>query len=239
MSSVASQSNQQRLSSTQALLFILLVLLLGLVAYNFYLLNQRNTQETQYLALTTEIQVRAQQLAKAAGEAAVGNFEAFDELGRTRAIIDESIDTLRNGNPETGLPPSPDRVDAPLSTLEEIWSGINANASRILERSDLVVELADAASAFSSNIPRLQAQSDEVVRRMIETGAPTVQIYVASRQLALADRMLRRVNDILAGAQKSRLTRWVLTSSQKRGAEERIEAEREEATEAQPSGGER
>jgi twitching motility protein PilJ len=52
---------------------------------------------------------------------------------------------------------------------------------------------------FSTNIPQLQAQSDEVVRRMIETGAPTVQIYVAGRQLALADRMLRRVNEILAG----------------------------------------
>ncbi len=201
MSSVATQTTQQRLSPAQALLFILLVALLGLVAYNFYLLNQRNVQETQYLGLTTEIQVRAQQLAKASGEAAVGNFEAFDELGTTRNIIDESINTLRNGDPETGLPPSPERVNAPLSTLEEIWSGIDANAAAILERSDLVVELADAASAFSSNIPRLQAQSDEVVRRMIETGAPTVQIYVASRQLALADRMLRRVNDILAGGQ--------------------------------------
>jgi len=201
MSSVATQITQQRLSPAQALLFILLVALLGLVAYNFYLLNQRNVQETQYLGLTTEIQVRAQQLAKAAGEAAVGNFEAFDELGNTRAIIDESVNQLRNGNPQTDLPPSPDRVDAPLSTLQEIWSGIDTNTLAILDRSDLVVELADAASAFSSNIPRLQAQSDEVVRRMIETGAPTVQIYVASRQLALADRMLRRVNTILDGGQ--------------------------------------
>src|SRR5699024_8478362 len=124
-----------------------------------------------------------------------------DELGNTRNIIDESISTLRNGNPETGLPPSPAKVDAPLSTLEEIWSEIDASAARILERSDLVVELAESASAFSGNSPRLQAQSDEVVRRMIEAGAPTVQIYVASRQLALADRMLRRVNTILDGGQ--------------------------------------
>jgi hypothetical protein len=69
------------------LLFILLVLLLGALAYNFFLLNQRNQQETQYLGLTTDIQVRAQQLAKAAGEAAVGNFDAFDELRETRDII--------------------------------------------------------------------------------------------------------------------------------------------------------
>jgi twitching motility protein PilJ len=199
MSSAATQTSKQRVSSLQVLLFILLVLLLGLVAYNFFLLNERAQQETQYLGLTTDIQVRAQQLAKAAGEAAVGNFDAFDELRETRDIIDSAIRQLRRGNPEIGLPPSPARVNAPLSTMEEHWSRINEDANRILDRTDLVIELADSAAAFSTNIPQLQAQSDEVVRRMIETGAPTVQIYVAGRQLALADRMLRRVNEILAG----------------------------------------
>ncbi|TVQ35297.1 MAG: methyl-accepting chemotaxis protein, partial [Wenzhouxiangella sp.] len=181
------------------MLFVLLVLLLGLVAYNFFLLNQRNQQETQYLALTTDIQVRAQQLAKAAGESAVGNFDAFDELSRTRDIIDNAIRTLRRGSPATGLPPSPAQVNDALSTLEQLWSRIDGFAGQILDRTDLVIELADSAGAFSTNIPQLQAQSDEVVRRMIETGAPSVQIYVASRQLVLADRMLRRVGDIMAG----------------------------------------
>ncbi len=199
MSSAATQSTKQRVSSLQVMLFVMLVLLLGAVAYNFFLLNQRNLQETQYLGLTTDIQVRAQQLAKAAGEAAVGNFDAFDELRVTRDIIDDAIRQLRRGNPATALPPSPDQVNAPLSTLEELWSRINEDANRILDRTELVIELADSAAEFSTNIPQLQAQSDEVVRRMIETGAPSVQIYVAGRQLALADRMLRRVNEILAG----------------------------------------
>jgi twitching motility protein PilJ len=197
MSSVVTQSTEQRLSPAQLLLFALLVALMGLVAYNFYLLNQRNVQETQYLALTTDIQVRAQQLAKAAGESAVGNFDAFDELRETRNIIDNAIHTLRNGRGE--LPPSPAQVEDSLSTLEDQWGRIDEFASQILDRTDLVIELADSARAFSTNIPQLQAQSDEVVRRMIETGAPTVQIYVASRQLVLADRMLRRVGDIMAG----------------------------------------
>jgi twitching motility protein PilJ len=199
MSSVGTQSTEQRLSTPQALLFILLVALLGLVAFNFYLLNQRNQQQTEYLALTTDIQVRAQQLAKAAGESAVGNFDAFDELRETRESIDTAIDQLRNGNPETGLPPSPPQVDVELATLEDTWNEINEFSSGILDRTDLVIELADSSVAFSDNIPQLQAQSDEVVRRMIETGSPSVQIYVASRQLVLADRMLRRVGDILAG----------------------------------------
>jgi twitching motility protein PilJ len=199
MSSVVTQSTEQRLSPAQLLMFALLVVILGLVAYNFYLLNQRNQQETEYLALTTDIQVRAQQLAKAAGESAVGNFDAFDELRETRDIIDNAITTLRRGRAETGLPPSPPRVNDSLATLEQMWSRIDEFATQILDRTDLVIELADSAAAFSTNIPQLQAQSDEVVRRMIETGAPTVQIYVASRQLVLADRMLRRVGDIMAG----------------------------------------
>ena len=199
MSSVVTQSTEQRLSPAQLLLFVLLVALLGLVAYNFYLLNQRNQQETEYLSLTTDIQVRAQQLAKAAGESAVGNFDAFDELRETRNIIDGAINTLRRGDASTGLPASPAKVNDSLATLEQLWSRINEFANQILDRTDLVIELADSAAAFSTNIPQLQAQSDEVVRRMIETGSPTIQIYVASRQLVLADRMLRRVGDIMAG----------------------------------------
>lgn len=194
-----SPTTERRLSPAQVLLFLVLVGLVAAVSVNFFLLNQRNQQETQYLALTTEVQVRAQQLAKAAGEAAIGNFDAFDELGRTREIISNAIDQLRNGNPETGLPPSPQSVNDSLATLEQIWQRIEAEAERILSRSELVLDLADSAAAFATNIPQLQALSDEAVRLMIQTGTPVGQIYVASRQLVLADRMLRRVNEILGG----------------------------------------
>ncbi|MBS3746034.1 MAG: type IV pili methyl-accepting chemotaxis transducer N-terminal domain-containing protein [Wenzhouxiangellaceae bacterium] len=199
MSSKATPITERRLSPFQVLLFLVLVGLVGAVSLNFFLLNQRNAQETQYLTLTTEIQVRAQQLAKAAGEAAVGNFDAFDELESTRDIIAESINQLRNGNPETNLPPSPPAVNDSLSTLQEIWGNIDNEAERILSRSQLVLDLADAAAEFSTNIPQLQALSDEAVRLMIQTGTPTSQIYLASRQLVLADRMLRRVGEILGG----------------------------------------
>lgn len=190
---------ERRLSPAQVLLFLVLVGLVAAVSVNFFLLNQRNQQETQYLALTTEIQVRAQQLAKAAGEAAIGNFDAFDELGRTRNIIANALGQLRNGNPETGLPPSPASVNDNLATTEQIWQNIEVEAERILSRDELVLDLADSAAAFATNIPQLQALSDEAVRLMIQTGTPVGQIYVASRQLVLADRMLRRVNEILGG----------------------------------------
>lgn len=199
MSSTATQFLERRLSPAQTALFLILVLLIGAVALNFYLLNQRNDHQSQYLALTTEIQVRAQQLAKAAGEAAVGNFDAFDELSESRSIISDSIAQLRNGNNPSNLPPSPDVVNDSLATLEQIWQRIEVEAERILSRSDLVLDLADSAAAFATNVPQLQALSDQAVRTMIQTNTPASQVYVGSRQLVLADRMLRRVNEILAG----------------------------------------
>ncbi len=192
-------SGERRISPLQLLLFLLLFVALAGVAVNFYLLTQSNRQETQYLALTTEIQVRAQQLAKAAGEAAVGNFDAFDELTETRDLIADAVQTLRRGDASAGLPPSPSPVNDSLSTLEEIWLRIETEADRILERTDLVLELADSAEAFRSNIPHLLALSDEATRRMIQVGAPVGQVFIAGRQLVLADRMLRRVSEVLAG----------------------------------------
>lgn len=199
MSSAVSIIGERRLSPGQALLFIVLFSLLTTVAINFYLLNQRTAEETRYMALTTEIQVRAQQLAKAAGEAAVGNFAAFDELRQTRDIISDAIRQLRHGEAAISLPPSPAAVDEALAALEATWSRIEQDAERILDRTGLVLELADSAAAFSTNVPQLQARADEAVRLMIQTGAPITQVYVASRQLVLADRMLRWVGEILAG----------------------------------------
>ncbi len=199
MSSAATKTTERRTAPVQIILFVLLIGLLIAVAGNFYLLNQRTTQEAQYIALTTDIQVRAQQLAKASGEAAVGNFDAFEELRETRNIIDDAVNQLRSGNPDENLPPSPDQVSTSLASMEQMWSEVDANATAILDREDLVLDLAESAEQFSANIPLLQARSDDVARQLIETGAPTNQVYVASRQLVLADRLLRRVSDILSG----------------------------------------
>ncbi len=199
MTSAATRGTTQKFSPMQALLFVLLVGLLAAVAYNFVLLTERNQQQARYLALTTEIQVRAQQLANQAGESAQGDLDALAELGSIRGAIDRAVTTLRRGDAATGLPPSPAAVNATLATLEEIWGRINADASRVLDRTDLLVELAESSEDFEAAIPQLQAASDRLVVALIAAGATPQQTYIAARQLALADRMQRRVRDIMSG----------------------------------------
>ena len=45
-------------------------------------------------------------------------------------------------------------------------------------------------------------------------------------KLMVDETLYEGLNDMLAGAHKSRLTRWVLTRSQKKGAEERLKEQR-------------
>lgn len=196
MSTAAPQTQR---ATPQILLLIALIAAVVVVVANFYLLNRNNEDQRQWIGLANDIQVYSQQVAKSASEAASGNLDAFDELSAARQQIETSVGQLQNGNEETGLPPVPAAVAEPMSNLDATWTVVNDNAQEILQRVDLVLDLGDAAANFSSSVAPIQAQMDQVVRALAQNRAPTNQVFVASRQLVLADRMLRRLNDVLQG----------------------------------------
>jgi twitching motility protein PilJ len=59
------------------------VISIGFAALDFFLLNQKNGEDRQAIALTTQIQVLSQQTAKFALESADGNTDSFKELEGT------------------------------------------------------------------------------------------------------------------------------------------------------------
>lgn len=150
--------------------------------------------------------MESQQIAKFAQEAASGGYESFDMLDATRTSIQVALDKLKQGDAASGLPAfasSRGMASASEKQLGELiatWAPVSENAEKILLRKELVLNLADSASAFSASVPQLQAQMDEVVRAMSESGAPSTRtIHIAVRQIVLADRMLRYVTQILQG----------------------------------------
>ena len=199
MSSVANKSTTPKLSPLQGLLFVLLAALLAGVAYNFYLLNERNRQETEYLALTTAIQVQAQQLARTTRQSAQGEVGALRDLTELRNRMDRAVTALRRGEPDLNLPPSPDRVNASLASMEEIWNRIRSNTGELIDRADQLVALADAADDFEAGMPVLQDAIDQAVARLVDVSADPAEVYAAARQMALSDRMLRDVGTLVAG----------------------------------------
>jgi len=176
-----------------------LIISLIFVTVTFFHLARHAQHEQEWISLATDAQVTSQQLAKSAGEAASGNLDAFLELGNSRTKIASAMSKLRLGSVATELPPTPGAVVSPMARLSLTWDRMSTNATSILDREGLILELASARNIVQRNIPGIQKHTDASIRALTQSGAPTNQVVFASRQLVLADRILRRVAEVLQG----------------------------------------
>jgi len=196
-------NNQQpNLQSQRPRVFLatsVLIISLLFVAITFFFLARNASHEQEWVSLATDVQVTSQQLAKSAGEAASGNLNAFKELGNSRDIIETAMGKLRSGSTYPKLPATPDAVDAQMMQLNQTWNRMGTNAASILDREKLILELASARNLIQGSIPGIQKSTDNSIRALTKSGAPSNQLVFASRQLVLADRILRRVAEVLQG----------------------------------------
>jgi len=177
----------------------LLLLSMAFVATTLYQLIRDTQHEQAWVGLATEVQVSSQQLAKSATEAAGGNLDAFSELDGAFQRSDRAMNVLRAGDPASGLPAAPGDLALQMHQLGMTWRRMSSNTRNIIGKESLLLTLADASSSFSGLIPGLQESSDRVARQLTGSGAPNQQVFAASRQQVLADRMLRHVTEILQG----------------------------------------
>jgi twitching motility protein PilJ len=198
MNKMAPKLKNQR-SSSVYLATGLLIISLIFVAITFFKLANDAQNEQGWISRVTDVQVTSQQLAKSAGESAAGNLNAFLELGNSRDTIASAMTELRTGSSKDGLPSTPKAIAAPMKQLSLSWMRMSNNATSILEREKLILELASARNIIQDNIPGIQKNTDASIRALTQSGAPTNQVVFASRQLVLADRILRRVSEILQG----------------------------------------
>lgn len=196
---------QQR-SKSMYLMVGLLVLLLAFIAVTFYLITRDSRNQQAWIGHSTNVQVLSQQMAKSAAEAAEGVFMAFFELGDARNDISYAMASLKEGDETSALPPLPGAVASPLDSLSATWQRMDHNSHTIIEREQLILELAKASTAFMDVLPKIQNLTDEAVRTLTQSGAPSDQIFVASRQLVLSDRILRHLKDMLRGGNSAAAT---------------------------------
>ena len=161
--------------------------------------------------MTAQLQVLSQQLAKYSREAVEGgNADSFEEFKSTKSQIDALVNALRKGgkvedNSVPGYEGSVNQagVSSALKKVTTIWTKMAQDGDRIIKSQDQIVNLSDTAASFTGRIPQISARLDEVVRAMSDAGAPASQINLANRQIVLADRMSRRVTEILAGGDRA------------------------------------
>ncbi|MGA8277766.1 MAG: methyl-accepting chemotaxis protein [Rhodanobacteraceae bacterium] len=195
----------ERSGGTNTVLLILLGLLFVFAIIDFVWLYQKNQQDRKAVAYTTQIQVVSQELAKYAAEAATGNLDAFKELESARNNVDTYIQHLNKGDSKTSMPSyvTEKSVKTDLDALTAAWALVQANANKILDSKELVLDSANIAADFQTKSSVLNSRMSEVVNILTDKGGSASQVYIAARQMLLADRMVRRMQEVLQGSQGS------------------------------------
>ncbi len=184
-------------------LIVLLLIAIGFAALDFFLLNQKNSEDRQAIALTTQIQVLSQQTAKFALESADGNVSSFKELESTRNAIDSAVQRLNKGDAKGGMQAYGDANATPagraVTALDASWKQLDADIGKILSNRAVVLDSGQRAATLSQQMPLLNSSMEQVVNILQQRNGSSEQMLGTSRQMLSADRIIRRVQEVLQG----------------------------------------
>jgi twitching motility protein PilJ len=165
----------------------------------FLYLSTVDRYEKEYVALSSEQQGLAQTLAKFALSAASGNAEAFNFLKEARNRFGVNLTTLEQGSPDGSLPALTGSAEAELKEVRRYWNRLNSTTGRIADAEAGTLLIGDVVDSIQQLMPQLQAASDAIVQFLVKQRADPRQVFLATRQLMLAQRIATNVSRVLAG----------------------------------------
>ncbi|MFZ0869275.1 MAG: methyl-accepting chemotaxis protein [Rhodanobacter sp.] len=189
--------------SYTTVLIVLLLIAIGLAAVDFFLLYLKNGEDRQAVTLTTQIQVLSQSTAKFALESAGGNADSFKELEGDRNSIESAVQRLNKGDPATGMQGYGDNnatsSGRAVTALDSSWKQLDTDIGKILSNKAVVIDSGLRAGTLSQQMPLLNSSMEQVVNILQQRNGGADQMLGTSRQMLSADRIIRRVQEILQG----------------------------------------
>ncbi len=172
---------------------IVLGISLAVLAANTFFATLQGQRLAGASTSASDLQVLSQQLAIQGRQAVAGDAASFTSFAATKSRIDQDVAKLRT---QYGSEPG---VSGEIAEVADTWTPMAANADRVLQSRDAVLALAGNAESFSSRVPDLQAQLNEVVRALASSGAPSAQVYNGLQMVVTSAAMARRIAEIRAG----------------------------------------
>ena len=155
----------------------------------------QEAQSVEFLSDIGDQRVLAQEIAKEASLAARGDLAAFPRLQKSRDQFDKILKRQARRIPEEAA--------KPMADLQKTWNQFRKDVDTILQRREVISTMREYIQGINEQIPTLLAMSDEVVATMTEQQAPADQVYIATRQLMLTQRISSNVNRVLEGGEEA------------------------------------
>jgi twitching motility protein PilJ len=177
------------------LLAVFIILMLGSLVY---VADKRATLQ-RHVELSAEQLLLSQQMATFSLGASSGKEDAFDRLLKSRIKFDDILNTYRSGDIVTAAI-SP-KLIPDLDAVESDWRNYRNNIEVILNGRQAISEVRELYQVIESFIPQMLTYSDEVVGVLIKKDSSPRQVYLATRQMMLSQRIKNNLNQVLAGGE--------------------------------------
>ncbi len=177
------------------LLSVFIILMLSSLVY----VGDKRATLQRHLELSANQLLLSQQMATFSLRASSGSEIAFDNLLKSRFEFDTILTAFRSGDISTA--PLAESLLPGLGIVEAEWSDYRDNINIILNGRQSITEVKELYQLIESFIPQMLTYSDEVVGVLIESDASARQVYLATRQMMLSQRIKNNLNQVLAGGE--------------------------------------
>lgn len=177
---------------TVSTLAVFLILAVATLVYN----TVKVGRNAEYVAISTEMQMLSQRIAKGAQQSVQGNVVAFKQLSESEEQFGKSLKKLINGG--GGLPASPSAIQPTLQELEKKWTPVEKSIYNILKEEKKLVELNRSVAAINTNNIQLLELAEQVAALLTQSGAPLREVSIASQLVMLTQRLAKNANTLLS-----------------------------------------
>jgi len=179
------------------LLLVFIMLMIGSLVY----VSDERASLQRHVKLSADQLLLSQKMATYSLSASSGDEESFDQLQFSRVRFDNILNSYRSGDVLTVA--LSDDLMGSLDDVESGWRNYRNNIEVILDGRQAVTEVKELYQVIDSFIPQMLTYSDEVVSTLIKQDASPRQIYLATRQMMLSQRIKNNLNQLLAGGENA------------------------------------
>ncbi|MDH5649564.1 MAG: methyl-accepting chemotaxis protein [Gammaproteobacteria bacterium] len=190
------------------MLATMMILVLGAVISLYLKTTQDAERDSRYVEHASKLLMLSQRLAKDTQSAVKGDENAFRTLRESRNTFEKIMNALRDGNQSMGIPASPTEVRQELETLNQMWitsrkTGVRTQVDQILQQEESLFALRDHVLAINQLSPLLLGMTDEVIELATAARMSQRDLYLASRQGMLSQRITKDVNLFAQGGSEA------------------------------------
>ncbi len=187
--------------STARIMLVLFAFLIASVialGVTYIFVAKEASLDKTYISKIGDQRVISQEIATLTSQAARGDLTAFPLLKKARDEFQAILEY------QQGITPlSASGAMSPLTELGTLWQSYRQNVDIILDRREVVDSIRSYIQSIDEQIPSLLALTDEVVDTMTKQKAPPYQVYIATRQLMLTQRISSNVGKVLEGGEEA------------------------------------